>query len=209
MIRRNPEREGIIRQYWNAGNSVATISDITGIPRGTVGYYVRKLNKASQGGSGHPLMPTDRNFVSIPISDLKEATRGLETKKDISLQASRKIMATKAFLNQAKNLVKAERYADLYQWLLCHKLFPEAMKGYQFTNDEREISVEFKLALSENPLESVAPSEEMLEIYNQHLTDLLKLISSASTSGHQSFREKLGPPIGYFESDKYLASDKK
>ena len=44
-FRRNPERERLIYRYWVQGHTIDEISMLTGIPRSSVGYYVRKFNK--------------------------------------------------------------------------------------------------------------------------------------------------------------------
>ena len=44
-FKRNVERERLIYRYWRLGYTVDRISRLTGIPRSSVGYYVRKFNK--------------------------------------------------------------------------------------------------------------------------------------------------------------------
>ena len=60
MYLANSERNRMIYELWEANLTVSEISSRTGIPRSTVGYYVRKFNKL--GAQGKP--------VVFPGSDL-------------------------------------------------------------------------------------------------------------------------------------------
>ena len=50
MYKSNPDRNAIIYELWEKGNTVSEISLMTGIPRSSVGYYVRKFNKYAKDG---------------------------------------------------------------------------------------------------------------------------------------------------------------
>lgn len=50
MIKENAERNAIIHSLWENGETINDIAFETGIPRSTVGYYVRKFNKKAKRG---------------------------------------------------------------------------------------------------------------------------------------------------------------
>ena len=50
MFLENADRGFLIYELWEKGLSIDSISLKTGIPRSTVGYYVRKFNKAARRG---------------------------------------------------------------------------------------------------------------------------------------------------------------
>jgi len=54
MIQENPDRNFLIYEMWTNGSTIDEISFETGIPRSTVGYYVRKFNKCAK--SGEPIV---------------------------------------------------------------------------------------------------------------------------------------------------------
>ena len=57
MIRENLERNYIIFELWKKGQTINDISFNTGIPRSTVGYYVRKFNKRAKSGEPIAFLP--------------------------------------------------------------------------------------------------------------------------------------------------------
>ena len=76
----NSERNRLIYDLWEANLTVNEISSRTGIPRSTVGYYVRKFNKLAAkgkpvvfpGSSQGPRMPS--NYTEdIPLISRVEA----------------------------------------------------------------------------------------------------------------------------------------
>ena len=50
MISENATRSFLVYDGWEKGRSIDVISLETGIPRSTVGYYIRKFNKAARRG---------------------------------------------------------------------------------------------------------------------------------------------------------------
>jgi hypothetical protein len=85
MYSTNSERNRVIYEFWEMNLTVGEISSRTGIPRSTVGYYVRKFNKLAAKGkpvvfpgpSRSPGMP--RNYTEdIPLMSNLE-TRILES----------------------------------------------------------------------------------------------------------------------------------
>lgn len=51
MIRKNVDRNILVYGLWIEGRTIDQISLQTGIPRSSVGYYVRKFNKLAQKGA--------------------------------------------------------------------------------------------------------------------------------------------------------------
>lgn len=51
MIRKNGDRNILVYGLWIEGRTIDQISLQTGIPRSSVGYYVRKFNKLAQKGA--------------------------------------------------------------------------------------------------------------------------------------------------------------
>ncbi len=58
MIRENLYRNRLIFKMWTVGRAIDQISLLTGIPRSSVGYYVRKFNKRAQKGTPIPILWT-------------------------------------------------------------------------------------------------------------------------------------------------------
>jgi len=57
MISENLERNSLIYELWKEGYTIDEISFETGIPRSTVGYYVRKFNKRAKRGEPIAFQP--------------------------------------------------------------------------------------------------------------------------------------------------------
>ena len=84
----NSERNRVIYELWEKNLTVEEISSNTGIPRSTVGYYVRKFNKLAAKGkpvvfpgpSGSAIIPTNYTQDIQLMSTLE--TRILESVVD-------------------------------------------------------------------------------------------------------------------------------
>ena len=93
MIQRNIKRENEIYQLWNQGYIVDEISSQMGIPRSTVGYYVRKFNKGQK-----------------PLSQLTLINQ--ESKEDTKLE---RVVISSAWLIFSKHwtaLIKGMKYEE-------------------------------------------------------------------------------------------------
>jgi len=63
MIASNVERNKLISGLWEKGLTVDQISSMSGIPRSTIGYYVRKFNRLA--AKGEPVVfPSTHSEVS-------------------------------------------------------------------------------------------------------------------------------------------------
>jgi hypothetical protein len=66
----NSERNRVIYELWETNLTVGEISSRTGIPRSTVGYYVRKFNKLA--AKGKPVVFPDLSLVPRMPRDYAE-----------------------------------------------------------------------------------------------------------------------------------------
>ena len=113
MYTPNPERNGIIYELWEKNLTVDHISSRTGIPRSTVGYYVRKFNKLAV--EGKPIVfPRERKIASArrdsPSSDF------LPLLKEMTVRKVQAHMLT---------MLSDGRYQKLYYLLMDLKLIKE------------------------------------------------------------------------------------
>lgn len=58
MVKENLDRNFIVNELWRQGRTVDEISFETGIPRSTVGYYIRKFNQSAKSGKPIPISRT-------------------------------------------------------------------------------------------------------------------------------------------------------
>ena len=131
-FRRNPERERLIYRYWRLGYTVDRISRLTGIPRSSVGYYVRKFNKKY--GESIRL----RRKLSPILMGVDESPKMSEDK--LVESAVLKMISLKSFFDIISPLVKQGRYKDLYYLLRCMKLMGEMLQPLMFTPEERKVA---------------------------------------------------------------------
>ena len=132
VFRRNPERERLIYRYWRLGYTVDRISKLTGIPRSSVGYYVRKFNKKY--GESIRL----RRKLSPILMGVDESPKMSEDK--LVESAVLKMVSLKSFFDIISPLVKQGRYKDLYYLLRCMKLMGEMLQSLMFTPEERKVA---------------------------------------------------------------------
>jgi len=128
-FRRNPERERLIYQYWVQGYTIDEISMLTGIPRSSVGYYVRKFNKKYGRRS------------RVRVSFLPALGDGTDVKKDEYSLAVSGIMKSAALISTFEtvvDLVRQGRLQDAYYCLATIKLFNEIERIYSLTPEERK-----------------------------------------------------------------------
>ena len=128
-FRRNPERERLIYQYWVQGYTIDEISRLTGIPRSSVGYYVRKFNKKYGRRS------------RVRVSFLPALGDSTNVKKDEYSLAVSGIMKSAALISTFEtvvDLVRQGRLQDAYYCLATIKLFNEIERIYSLTPEERK-----------------------------------------------------------------------
>ena len=115
MFKLNPNRNAIIYELWEKGNTVSQISLNTGIPRSTVGYYVRKFNKFAK--NGRPVvLPQMR-----------------EVKKSTALNSAVKKWIRFDIIIE---MIKSGDVEKLYYLLSVYKLLKELEDQIFFTQEE-------------------------------------------------------------------------
>ena len=130
-FRRNPERERLVYRYWVQGHTIDEISRLTGIPRSSVGYYVRKFNRRY--GEGRL-----RRKRSLILMDMDEGSKMNEVK--LVESAVSKMIGLKGFFDIIDPLVRQGRYRDLYYLLRSMKLMGEMLQPLIFTPEERKVA---------------------------------------------------------------------
>ena len=131
-FRRNPERERLVYRYWVQGHTIDEISRLTGIPRSSVGYYVRKFNRRY--GEGGRL----RRKRSLILMSMDEGSKMSEVK--LVESAVSKMIGLKGFFDIIGPLVRQGRYRDLYYLLRCMKLMGEMLQPLMLTPEERKVA---------------------------------------------------------------------
>jgi len=131
-FKRNVERERLIYRYWRLGYTVDRISRLTGIPRSSVGYYVRKFNKKY--GERVRL----QRKLSPILMGVDESPKMSEDK--LVESAVLKMVSLKSFFDIISPLVKQGRYRDLYYLLRCMKLMGEMLQSLMFTPEEKKVA---------------------------------------------------------------------
>jgi len=128
-FRRNLERERLIYSYWIQGHTIDEISRLTGIPRSSVGYYVRKFNKK------HGRRSRVR-VSSLPA--LGDSTNVEKNEYSLAVSGVMKSAVLISTFETIINLVKQGRLQDAYHCLGIIKLFNEVERIYSLTPEERK-----------------------------------------------------------------------
>lgn len=110
MIPENIDRNFLIYELWEKGCTIDEISFDTGIPRSTVGYYIRKFNKRAKSGE--------------PIAFLHEREKPDE--KDIALIAFIKHGIVQRLDDWSKE--GTDGMDKIYKFLMILKLFKELQR---------------------------------------------------------------------------------
>jgi len=118
MVRENSVRNSVIYDLWVKGLTIDDISFETGIPRSTVGYYVRKFNKKAKKGE------------EIIIPYLEEQVNP----QDMAIQAFIKSW----FLSQLTEIWKTGDIDRVYKLLMICKLMKELQRDLFPTREECE-----------------------------------------------------------------------
>ena len=116
-LQTNEERNRIIYGLWESGKTVDEIALSTGIPRGTVAYYVRKFNRLARQGIS-------------PVFAHKARKRGPD---DLALSALEKILCFQPVLE----MIKVGNFDRSYYYLSTMKLLLELRN--HLTLDEEEM----------------------------------------------------------------------
>ena len=119
MIQENPDRNFIIYELWKEGRTIDEMSFETGIPRSTVGYYVRKFNKCAK--SGEPMVV--------------QRIRKKPDEKAMSTQAWKK---SGYYIGLAKMLKEEDGLDKVYKILMIFKLMKELERDIFPTEAEQQ-----------------------------------------------------------------------
>jgi len=131
VFRRNVERERLVYSYWIQGHTIDEISRLTGIPRSSVGYYVRKFNKKYG----------RRSRVKVSFSPaLGDSTNVKKDEYSLAVSGIMKSAALTSTFETVVNLVRQGRLQDAYYCLGIIKLFNEIKRIYSLTPEEQEVA---------------------------------------------------------------------
>jgi hypothetical protein len=187
LIRANPERERRIRDLWEVGHTVDEIAAETGYKRGTVGYYVRKLNRANR----------RRPRLADGLGDQTVTARKPPSPVEIRTSLfPKRIFWENAFVNMTK-LMDAGKYEELYYLLQSVELLLKVYPKVQFTEDEtkeyvREIQAEVDLKVltqAMRNLDEISP-ENRKKLLEAMLRDM-----GHSVGGEPASRERLADVV--------------
>ena len=124
MVLINPERETVIYELWKTGHTVDEIADQTGIPRSTVGYYVRKFNKD----------PRKRDLkldINLNQSLIKPKSDENHTSPLSIMSGYYKICSIRIIMDTIKKLQETESYDQIYYLLQSLQLFPKVLEHFK------------------------------------------------------------------------------
>lgn len=129
MIRENIDRNSIIYELWKKGLTIDAMAFKTGIPRSTVGYYVRKFNKRARRGE--------------PIAFLPE-----KAKSDEEGMAFRAIRKNLLSINLAKLTLDDKDETDrIYKILMITKLVKELQRELNPTKEEEKALDKYRFSI--------------------------------------------------------------
>jgi len=118
MIKINHDRNSSVHELWKNGCTIDEICSETGIPRSTVGYYVRKFNKNAKRGE--------------PI--IFQHTRKKQDDLSLVIQANNKY----EIIEKLSKMVKNDELDKAYKTLSIYKLMKELGNYISPTNEESE-----------------------------------------------------------------------
>jgi hypothetical protein len=132
MVHSNPKREKKILELWQLGHTIDEIWYQTGIPRSTVGYYVRKFNR-------NPMMRETRlGGNALHGTEVPPFTESdPRTNDSAPVLALLKIFSLQTLIQKIQDLMGADRYDQLYYLLQSLQLLPKVLKAFDFTPEER------------------------------------------------------------------------
>jgi hypothetical protein len=114
----NVERNKKIHDLWLLGQTIDQISMVTGIPRSTVGYYVRKFKRTGQ-GSG--------------------IQRSITPQSSPDISTSESILMKTIFFSKVLELVKDGDFERLYYFLHSYKMLMQMQSYIKLTEDEQKL----------------------------------------------------------------------
>ena len=117
-IQENPDRNFLVYELWEKGFTVDEIVFETGIPRSSVGYYVRKFNKCAK--SGKPIV----------IQQIKKKPDEKALPQQAWIKSDSMLKLKKMFI--------AEDVDKAYKYLMTIKLMKELQRELNPTEEERQ-----------------------------------------------------------------------
>jgi hypothetical protein len=114
----NADRNRQVQALWNTGRTIDEISLLTGIPRSTVGYYVKKFKKYRQKGQSLRLNPPEEPPLMSPVDSL---------------------FVKALFMQRIIDILKEGDFQKLYYFLTGFKHLVEVMRYLKLTSDEQKL----------------------------------------------------------------------
>ncbi len=85
MPRTNPERNYLVYRSWQEGRTIDEMAILTGIPRSTIGYYVRKFNRYAKMQLEPPIPATVSHSEAETYQSALTKTIGVRQILDLAL----------------------------------------------------------------------------------------------------------------------------
>jgi orotate phosphoribosyltransferase-like protein len=126
----NPERNEKIYTLWKEGHTIEEISLLTGIPRSTVGYYIKKFKKQQA------------NRKDLDFEDLFTIERKLRNREREKAQALPSAVAKVFSFKDIIEVMKKGDSREAFYYLATIKLLIDLFKHFQLTPNERQALIE-------------------------------------------------------------------
>ena len=138
FMEENVERNRRISELRSLGYTIEEISLITGIPRSTVGYYVKKFKRYSDGRASK-------------LEALKVEKSG-STSNDALASFLFKAIGFQGLMDRVKGLMERGEYEKLYYLIISVKYLMELGKYFKLTTEESKFHKEILRAFKAGEL---------------------------------------------------------
>lgn len=138
MVRSNPERQKKIEILWRQGLTVEKIARATGIPRSSVGHYVRKLNLDMRRGRTSRSDRKESNVATATVlgpSTHHESREKTDPASDLVYNFL-KVVSFSKLMGVASELFNAGRYDQLYYLYKSTLLFQDITEMYRLSPEQ-------------------------------------------------------------------------
>ena len=166
-LRPNPERNDKIYTLWKEGHTIEEISLFTGIPRSTVGYYVKKFKKQQV------------NRKDLDFEDSFTIERKLKSREREKAQSSLSAIAKFISFMDIIEVMKKGDYREAFYHLATLKLLIDIFKHLGFTPYEIQALVDLVKPRLES-IESVLGSPIKLEKKGKTLKEIADEINKTT-----------------------------
>jgi len=119
MVKENLRRNLVIHKLWEDGRTIDEITLETGVPRSTVGYYVRKFNRRASRGEPIAYAPANEK----------------PNEQSMAVLAFAKVLASQRLFEM---LGEEDGLDKVYKLLMIAKLVKELQREIFVTEDERK-----------------------------------------------------------------------